>query len=242
MLSSKIVTPRDAKMKKYSELIELIKEEFGISQAEIGRRIGLSDSQISRIKKGESEIGSSAAVLLGLEFGVNRDFLSGESDRPFATREEIIKTAIEAVPGGLLYIPRHEAEGEVLLADDRRLAMSAEWIDRLTPEPEMVLAFGVYDNSMAPLINEGDLVLIDQGRTRPVNRELYLVRMYNEYLVRRAQFTQTFSGKKNIDETEIKLVADQPGIEPIVVPANVDELDLEDFVILGMVIMVCHQF
>jgi len=66
-------------------IIELIKEKFSINQTKIGKRIGLSNAQISRIKKGESEIGTPAKMLLEREFGVNPKYLTSESDEPFLT-------------------------------------------------------------------------------------------------------------------------------------------------------------
>lgn len=61
-----------------SERIDLLREQKGLTQAELAERIGVHPSQISRIKTGSTaSISSDILIALAKEFGVSTDYILG---------------------------------------------------------------------------------------------------------------------------------------------------------------------
>lgn len=63
--------------------IDIIKTKLGLTQGQIAEKIGITESHLSRVKKGKSDLGKSPIRLLEKEFGVNPDYLCGEHGRQF---------------------------------------------------------------------------------------------------------------------------------------------------------------
>jgi len=65
----------------FSERLRLLREEAGLSQAEIARRIGVDDSAISQWENGRRQPNLALAKRLAGVFGVTLDFLVEDPDK-----------------------------------------------------------------------------------------------------------------------------------------------------------------
>lgn len=59
-----------------------VRKNLGISQAELGRRSGLTSAAISKIEKGDRDIAISTAKKLAVALGVGIDYLAGMNQYP----------------------------------------------------------------------------------------------------------------------------------------------------------------
>lgn len=55
------------------------------------------------------------------------------------------------------------------------MAFRRSWVNRMTTGPKNLVAFFVEGDSMAPTLNNGDLILIDQGRVQPRTGAIFAV-------------------------------------------------------------------
>ncbi len=64
----------------FASRLKALREDAGLSQAELGRRVGLNRSSISKFESGNFQPSSSTLVLFARYFNVSADFLLGLID------------------------------------------------------------------------------------------------------------------------------------------------------------------
>jgi transcriptional regulator with XRE-family HTH domain len=68
-------------MSEFSKKIKMLREDEGISQAELAEIIGTSKSSINMYERGEREPGLDTVKALADHFGVSADYLLGKEDK-----------------------------------------------------------------------------------------------------------------------------------------------------------------
>ncbi|WP_246224859.1 helix-turn-helix domain-containing protein [Lentilactobacillus kribbianus] len=71
----------DEKTQKFVIRLEDLKEQSGLTQTEIAKRIGIDRTAYSKIKNGTRKLSSSEAKKLANLFNVSTDYLLGESSK-----------------------------------------------------------------------------------------------------------------------------------------------------------------
>ncbi len=67
-------------MDKFAERLYELREEAGLTMAELARAVGVSDATICKWEKGETSPMSYAVIALAQFFGVTADYLLGLDD------------------------------------------------------------------------------------------------------------------------------------------------------------------
>lgn len=155
------------------ELLEARRKDLGLSQAEVGMRaFGKADNTpLQNLKKGSSpsvERIEALAKALGLEFylGAPRETgpieiaeIDGEQFAPIRRFDAELSAGNGAENGNV-----HVSE---------ILAFRRDWLTRLHVSPSNACLVKVRGESMQPTLHDGDLVLIDQSKTKIRSGRIY---------------------------------------------------------------------
>ena len=130
---------------------------------------------------------------------------------------------IRAAAGHGAVVGREEADDSLMFRED--------WIRQdLRMNPKDLVLIRVVGESMLPTLSDGDVILVNQGLTRPDHEGIYIMRMGDMLLVKRLQ---ALPGR------QIRVVSDNPAFEPWT-------LDLEkiadDVAIIGRVVWAGRRF
>lgn len=152
------------------ERIEERTAALGISQSELARRVGLSQSTINALIKGTSR-SSSHLHKIARVLNTSADYLAGEIDDPTSTasptptREQMAEL-LDLVP--IKEIDQDYGMGGTFTADYIEVSVQhfpRTWLETITQTPPKMLtiARGKGD-SMEPTIRDLDMVIIDTSR------------------------------------------------------------------------------
>jgi len=148
--------------------------ELGLSQSELGRRVGVSQATIAKLAQGKS-YGSSHLHAIARELHTTPGFLLGESSDPSETASALPSPTALADQLDAVLLPEVEVSysmGGGSVIEDwpvvRQVPFSRTWLRNLTSSPasELVVARGEGD-SMIPTILDQDLVIIDLSQKTP---------------------------------------------------------------------------
>jgi phage repressor protein C with HTH and peptisase S24 domain len=153
-------------------------QSAGISQSELARRIGISQQAVGKLVSGASR-GTTHITRIARELGTSAAYLTGETDDPsegavpppterdIAEHLDLVSIAMVDMAYGM----------GATFADDRigvELAHFPKiWIEQLTHSAPANLAWARgKGDSMAPTINDNDMVLIDRSERRVEDQDL----------------------------------------------------------------------
>lgn len=110
-------------------------------------------------------------------------------------------------------------------------AFSREWIDRRQLDPAQLQIINVRGDSMEPVLSDGDLILLDRSQQRPSDGGTFVVRIWDEHVVKHIQRT---------GENTISLIS----ANKVYPPREIELLegDDRDFAIIGRVVASMHQW
>jgi phage repressor protein C with HTH and peptisase S24 domain len=154
------------------ELIELILKNSKDNQTAIAKKIGCQKSFISQIKNGTAKLPKAKREIL----------------------ESSYKTLLYSVDDDCITIEhigiKPECGNGVVVYDEpdiRPIRISADTITRYMrcSNPSNLKAFTARGDSMRPLIDDGDTVLVDIGRTDIVNQGVFVFTSNNEWRIKR---------------------------------------------------------
>lgn len=150
--------------------IDALLEEKGWSQAELARRIGVSQATIWKLVNGESR-NSKYLVLIARALGTSPEYLLGHTDDPHPgdgwaelpppreagpdmSQVMMIRQIDLRFGAGATYLDHH--------VEENLGAFPRFWVRQFTDAPaEMLVWTRTKGNSMAPTINDGEPILID---------------------------------------------------------------------------------
>lgn len=149
-------------------------EEVDISQAELARRVGVSQQAIQKLASGTA-YGSKHLHKIARELGTSAAYLAGETDNPDegalpAPRAHDIADQLDAVMIPEVQVGLSMGGGSVL--EDwpvvQMVPFSRTWLQELTSSSadQLMVARGEGE-SMMPTILDRDLVIIDRAQNTP---------------------------------------------------------------------------
>lgn len=157
------------------EVLEARRLELGLSQADVGARaFGKADnSAFQGIRRGSWP---SVQKLQALANALELEFNFGIPASPDKATETVVHIGDEdfsAVPlyGALASAGPGAENGDVEVID--QLAFQREWLKKMNVKPNRACLLRVRGDSMAPLLQDGDVALIDQARTKVRNGHAY---------------------------------------------------------------------
>lgn len=207
--------------------LKLLRQTLGLKQDEFGKKIGRTKSAISNYEAGTRQIDNTTIKLICNVFNVNPDWLlngTGEMFLDNTSRQQEVSDII-SIP----YYPEvSAAAGSGALVYDentvKHLQISSAIINISTGDN--VCLINATGNSMQPVIDDRDLLLVDLSNKDFIDEGIYVVRLENTLLVKRLQKIPN----------GIVLISDNPQYEKIIL--NSDNFNENDAAIIGKVISI----
>lgn len=194
---------------------------LGLSQSELGRRVGITQGAISQLIKGDSR-GSKYLHLIARELHTSPGYLSGETDDPAADAAPIPTPELIAEQLDQIMLPRLEigySMGGGSVFEDYhevgRMPFPREWLRPLMRGSfaELFLAKGEGD-SMMPTLLDGDDVIIDTAQKQISQQDRIWAVAYGDLgMIKRV---------RRLPGGTYQLNSDNPAVTPI--EANDDEM------------------
>lgn len=192
--------------------IEQVLGKFG-SVAELARDIGVSDNAIYKWLSGRGQPSVANLVALAKAAKVSIQWLAtGESTVQGSSTTEVDRA-------DFTYVPRYDVEmvawrGAMLHSDQivDYLAFKKEWVRmRLNADPRNLLLIEAVGDSMAPTLNDSDLLLVDLAEPRFRHEGIYVLRREKELEIKRLQ---------RRPDGALNLISDNPAYEAVKVPSE----------------------
>ena len=207
--------------------IKKLREHLNLTQKEFGSKIGRSHQAIQKYESNETPVKQAMIMLISQTFNVNPDWLlngTGEMFLDNASRQQEVSDII-SIP----YYPEVSAadgSGALVYDEDsvKHLQISSAIINISTGDN--VCLINATGNSMQPVIDDRDLLLVDLTHKDFIDEGIYVVRLENTLLVKRLQKIPN----------GIVLISDNPQYAPITL--NSDNFNENDAAIIGKVISI----
>ena len=214
-----------------NERLKRLRKSMNLTQTEFGKRIGVTMQGIQKWEKGKSKPQQSTIKALISTFNVNPDWLLNGTGEMFLdnANNKQEQSDIISIP----YYPEvSAAAGSGALVYDensvKHLQISSAIINISTGDN--VCLINATGNSMQPVIDDRDLLLVDLTHKNFIDEGIYVVRLENTLLVKRLQKIPN----------GIVLISDNPQYEKIIL--NSDNFNENDAAIIGKVISVIKNF
>ncbi len=219
-----------------AERLRQIRMDAGLQQEEFGLRIGVSKAAISRWETGSAELTALAALGVEHVYGINSAWLlTGEGPKLVEAQvmpasQEVFLPVVLGLPWLGVEVPlRDGAERHVL---PRR---AAEAILRRcgAGTPADLRLVRVPDDSMRPMLGQGDLVLVNTAlelRRKPSPGSVCLVRLGGRDAT--VAFFRRVYLHPDRNEPALELVPDAPGLRGRVQPLDGEAVEDQ---ILGVI-------
>lgn len=214
-----------------NERLKILRKSLGLTQTEFGKRIGMTMQGIQKWEKGKSKPQQSTIKALISTFNVNPDWLLNGTGEMFLNNANNKQEQSDII--SIPYYPEvSAAAGSVALVYDensvKHLQISSAIINISTGDN--VCLINATGNSMQPVIDDRDLLLVDLSNKDFIDEGIYVVRLENTLLVKRLQKIPN----------GIMLISDNPQYEKIIL--NSDNFNENDAAIIGKVISVIKNF
>lgn len=204
--------------------------ERGLSQSELGRRVGVSQATIYKLVSGET-YGSKHLHRIARELGTTPAYLAGEVDDPAEgalpePTPELIASQLDLVAVAsidLAYGMGGTFTDEPIEEDV--LYFPRSWVEIITSTPpELLTVARGRGDSMAPTIQDNDMVLIDRSQRRPREQDaIWALTVGDVGMIKRLR----------LREEGVTILSDNRSIPP-------DEATGDQVHIVGQVIWIGH--
>lgn len=203
---------------KVGERVSYLRENKGLTQAELAKRVGINKSVMNRIESGERPIRDNEAVSLAKELEVTTDVLLGAENIRKLDMDDLVSIpvvgSIKCGPGGIIY---EDVEG-----------FSSYPKSDIDSSHEYIVLNAKGDSMIGDGINDGDLALI-QKEPEFVQGKIYAVLLDSEEVTLK-RVTKT--------EDSVILSPSNPKYDTRVVTGS----DLESFNIVGRLINIKRNY
>lgn len=214
-----------------NERVKTLRKVLQLNQTEFGKKIGITMRAVQKWENGESKPQNSTLKSLINTFNVNPDWLlngTGEMFLDNTSRQQEYSDII-SIP----YYPEvSAAAGSGALVYDentvKHLQISSAIINISTGDN--VCLINATGNSMQPVIDDKDLLLVDLSQKLITDEGIYVIRLDTTLVVKRVQ--KILNG--------IILISDNPQYPPREISA--DNFNENDAAVIGKVIAVIKNF
>lgn len=210
--------------------IKKLREHLNLTQKEFGSKIGRSHQAIQKYESNETPVKQAMLILISQTYNVNPDWLLNGTGEMFIgeNRQQEVSDII-SIP----YYPEvSAAAGSGALVYDentvKHLQISSAIININTGDN--VCLINATGNSMQPVIDDKDLLLVDLSQKLITDEGIYVIRLDTTLVVKRVQ--KILNG--------IILISDNPQYPPRELTA--DNFNENDAAVIGKVIAVIKNF
>ena len=213
------------------ERLKLLRKSLGLTQTEFADKIGKTMRSVQNYEAGTRQIDNTTTMFICSTFNVNPDWLLNGTGEMFigdASRQQEVSDII-SIP----YYPEvSAAAGSGALVYDentvKHLQISSAIINISTGDN--VCLINATGNSMQPVIDDRDLLLVDLSQKLITDEGIYVIRLDTTLVVKRVQ--KILNG--------IILISDNPQYPPREISAN--NFNENDAAVIGKVIAVIKNF
>ena len=185
------------------------------SVADLARVIGVSDNAIYKWLSGRGQPSVANLVALAKAAKVSVEWLATGHEDAAAKRSTVRGTE----HNGFAYVARYDVSGPGARGEPLRseqivdyLAFKKEWVrSRLNADPRNLLLIEAVGDSMAPTLEDSDLLLVDLAEPRFRHDGIYVLRREHELAVKRLQ--------RRPDGT-LNIISDNPAYESSIVASD----------------------
>ena len=211
--------------------IKALRKALKLSQTEFAQKLGMTMQGIQKWEYGTVEIKLSSLNLISETFNVNPDWLLNGTGEMFLNNANNKQEQSDII--SIPYYPEvSAATGSGALVYDentvKNIKISSAIINIKTGDK--VCFINATGNSMQPVIDDRDLLLVDLSNKDFIDEGIYVVRLENTLLVKRLQKIPN----------GIVLISDNPQYAPITL--NSENFNVNDAAIIGKVISVIKNF
>ena len=203
----------DTDSQNFQLRLDNVLREFA-SVADLAHLIGVSDNAIYKWLSGRGQPSVANLVALAKASKVSLEWLATGHEN--AEPKHSVRRTVER--DELFHVPRHEKGPGGRTGTLRSeqivdyLAFKKEWVSaRLNADPRNLLLIEAVGDSMAPTLEDSDLLLVDLSEPRFRHDGIYVLRRDNELEVKRLQ--------RRPDGT-LNVISDNPVYEPSVVASD----------------------
>lgn len=176
-------------MQTISERIAYAITTCGKKPGDLAREIGVSAARISQLKDGIGSVKAEHLFPLARATHVSAQWLAEGTGEQ---RHNVTDT-------DYALIPQHTAKGSAgnghmndHVEVKGSLVFKRDWLKRMGLKEGSLSVFYASGFSMAPTIDDGDVVLLDESQTTPQNRRIYAIRRPDgELIIKRLILTMT---------------------------------------------------
>lgn len=209
------------------ERIKTLRKELKLTQTEFGEKLGKASNTISNYEAGNRQIDSATIKLICSVYNVNPDWLLNGIGNMFLDNAIVDDTI--TVP---YYQEVSAAAGSGALVYDentvKHIKISSAIIN--INAGDNVCLINATGNSMMPVIDDKDLLLVDLSQKLITDEGIYVIRLDTTLVVKRVQ--KILNG--------IILISDNPQYPPKELTA--DNFNENDAAVIGKVIAVIKNF
>lgn len=185
------------------------------SVAELSRVVGVSDNAIYKWLSGRGQPTISNLVALAQVAHVSVEWLA--TGHAYGGQRKGNGRA--SSPDDYVFVPRHDVRiatgrGTAIRSEQvvDYLAFKNEWVrSRLNADPRNLLLIEAVGDSMAPTLEDSDLLLVDLSDPRFKHDGVYVIRRNNDLAVKRLQ---------RRPDGKLLIMSDNPAYTPVVVPVE----------------------
>jgi phage repressor protein C with HTH and peptisase S24 domain len=222
--------------KAVGERIRLIRKALGLTQAEMGEKIGRSWKTINRWEAGERDVPDTALKLISSTFGVSYQWLKTGQGEMWERREKTLLEELEAKTKELLeklvripVVGRAGAGFPESPADIE--AVGYVLVSKETFQKGGKFSVQVYGDSMEPTLHDGDFVVfkayVGDGSDIPSGKVVVVRNYSGELIVKRLTRVNG----------SIVLASDNPKYPPILP----EQFKTEDLRIVGVAVKIVRE-
>lgn len=214
-----------------NERLKILRKSLGLTQTDFGKRIGMTMQGIQKWEKGKSKPQQSTIKALISTFNVNPDWLLNGTGEMFLDNANSQQEQADII--SIPYYPEvSAAAGSGALVYDentvKHLQISSAIINISTGDN--VCLINATGNSMQPVIDDRDLLLVDLSQKLITDEGIYVIRLDTTLVVKRVQ--KILNG--------VILISDNPQYPPREISA--DNFNENDAAVIGKVIAVIKNF
>ncbi|WP_093742099.1 XRE family transcriptional regulator [Sulfitobacter delicatus] len=216
-------------MPEFNDNISQIRRNMGLSREAFAEPLGVSADKIRHIETGKQRADHEVLGALRTVYGVDlNELFEGEIGSETGTA-----SAPSFVTVPKYTVSASAGNGGSFVSDPLEIthyAFQESWIKGKGLDPKMLHIVRVKGDSMEPKLIDGDLILVDRAQAMPSDGSTYVVRIWDELVVKHVQRT----GKDSIS-----LISANKVYPPRELDLPLDEASFE---IIGRVVASMHEW
>lgn len=216
-------------MTEINERIRSARERLKLTRKAFSEAIGISVSKLQSIEDGRQRVDHVVLAAISDCFEISTNWLlkggidEESDDNPASSFVQIPRYSVSASAGnGSSFVSEP--------MDITYYAFSLQWIKRRGLDPKELQIIEVKGDSMEPKLWDGDLILIDRTQNEPRDGRAFVVRVWDEFVVKKVQIT---------GQSAISLISANSDYPPRELKLPLDD---RDFQIIGQVVASMHEW